>query len=158
AAYPSGMVRFIDVTTGTTLGQAPVTTTSGVASASFPTSMLSVGSHTVTATYNADNGDGNFTQSSDTRTLTVDPAGPPIITWVNAAGGDWDTPSNWSGDFVPTAADDVAIHFAGIQVTHDVAQADAVHSLTSQAFVSLSAGSLALGGPSILNAAVIISG
>jgi hypothetical protein len=34
---------------------------------------------------------------------------PATITWVNPAGGDWDTASNWSSGTVPGAGDDVVI-------------------------------------------------
>jgi hypothetical protein len=34
---------------------------------------------------------------------------PATISWVNPAGGDWDTPSNWSSGAVPGAGDDVVI-------------------------------------------------
>jgi hypothetical protein len=29
------------------------------------------------------------------------------VTWINANGGDWDTPSNWSTDALPSPSDDV---------------------------------------------------
>jgi RHS repeat-associated protein len=80
------------------------------------------------------------------------------VTWINAAGGDWDTPSNWDLGRVPGPGDDVVIGIPGITVTHALTRADALHSLTSQAFVSLSAGSLTIGGPSVINASFTISG
>jgi hypothetical protein len=81
-----------------------------------------------------------------------------VIMWINAAGGDWDTPSNWDLGRVPGQGDDVVINIAGITITHALARADAMHSLTSQAFISLSAGSLSIGGPSVINATFTISG
>lgn len=80
------------------------------------------------------------------------------ITWINAAGGDWDTSGNWDLHRVPSADDDVVINVAGITVTHAFARADALHRLTSQARISLSAGSLAIAGPSVINATFTISG
>jgi uncharacterized repeat protein (TIGR01451 family) len=43
---------------------------------------------------------GNFTVSS-------------IVHWINAAGGNWNTGTNWSTGLVPSAADNVAIDAAG---------------------------------------------
>jgi hypothetical protein len=43
---------------------------------------------------------GNFTVSS-------------IVHWINAAGGNWNTGTNWSTGLVPSAADNVAIDTAG---------------------------------------------
>jgi hypothetical protein len=80
------------------------------------------------------------------------------VTWINAAGGDWDTPSNWDLGRVPGPGDDVVINFPGITITHALARGDAMHSLTSQAFISLSAGSLTIGGPSVFNATFTVSG
>ena len=44
--------------------------------------------------------------------------------WTNAAGGDWDTTSNWvnaansSDQHVPTSSDNAEIKLSGITVTH----------------------------------------
>ena len=40
---------------------------------------------------------------------------PPanVVLWINAAGGAWDVPSNWSSGVVPTAADTVSIGGTG---------------------------------------------
>jgi hypothetical protein len=73
---------------------------------------------------------------------------PSTVTWTNAAGGDWDTPSNWSSGSIPTAADDVQILTAGITVTHSASRNDFVHSLNSKAAVTLSSGQLYLATPS----------
>jgi RHS repeat-associated protein/uncharacterized repeat protein (TIGR01451 family) len=85
-------------------------------------------------------------------------AATTTVTWINAAGGDWDNPSNWDLGRVPGPGDDVVINIPGITITHVSARADAIHSLTSQAFIMLSAGSLTIGGPSVLNATFTISG
>jgi hypothetical protein len=66
------------------------------------------------------------------------------ITWLHPVSGDWDDPTNWSGNHVPTATDSAFIPFAGITVTHAATAADAVSSLNSQAAIDLSAGSLAI--------------
>ena len=70
---PTGTVSFVDNTTGATLGPAP--TTAGVAKLTVST--LSVGNHSVTATYN---GDSNFNSSlSSARIQTVNRA-PTTLT------------------------------------------------------------------------------
>jgi hypothetical protein len=67
------------------------------------------------------------------------------ITWLQPTSGDWDDPARWAGGQVPTAADDAVIPFAGITASHATGAADQVHSLTSQAALDLSAGSLTVG-------------
>ena len=52
------------------------------------------------------------------------------VTWINPAGGDWDTASNWDAGRVPAAFDDVVINIPGITVTHSTSATDSVHSLT----------------------------
>jgi hypothetical protein len=83
---------------------------------------------------------------------------PGPVTWVNAAGGDWDTPGNWSTGTVPGPSDDTVINLAGITVTHASPVADAVHSLTSQAGLVLTAGSLSLAMASSLHDSLTLSG
>ena len=63
---PTGTVTFYDGSTS--LGQAPLSTTGGVATATYSTSSLTVGSHTITASYA---GDGSFLTSSGSLTQTV---------------------------------------------------------------------------------------
>jgi hypothetical protein len=70
---------------------------------------------------------------------------PSVIAWLHPAGGDWDTAGNWAGGRVPGANAAAVIPFAGITVTHATAAADSAHSLTSEAALDLSAGSLTLG-------------
>jgi hypothetical protein len=73
---------------------------------------------------------------------------PSTVTWINPGGGDWDTASNWldsatGTNHVPTANDDAVISTAGITVTHSsFFNADTVNSLTSQANLAVSNGSL----------------
>jgi hypothetical protein len=83
--------------------------------------------------------------------------------WTNAAGGDWDTPGNWSTATVPAAADDAVINLAGITVTHSASNSDTVNSLTMGNnlgdTLALSAGTLSLASTSSLNNnALIVSG
>jgi hypothetical protein len=58
---PTGMVTFFDGSTS--IGQATLSTSGGVTSASFSSSTLTVATHTITASYA---GDGSFTGSSGT--------------------------------------------------------------------------------------------
>src|SRR5579862_3137909 len=57
---------------------------------------------------------------------------PATVTWNNAAGGDWDTASNWTDNLgvhrLPGATDDVAIANlnAGAAVTHTQSAIDSV--------------------------------
>jgi hypothetical protein len=69
---------------------------------------------------------------------------PSTVSWINPASGDWDAPSNWSTGLVPGPSDDVVINVAGITVTHSLANAESIHSLTSAANVDWQNGSLTL--------------
>src|SRR5439155_17358396 len=66
AGNPSGVVTFSDG--ATSIGQGTLSTTGTTTTASFTTSTLGVGSHSITATYA---GDSNFTTSSGSMTQTV---------------------------------------------------------------------------------------
>jgi hypothetical protein len=83
---------------------------------------------------------------------------PATISWVNPAGGDWDSASNWSTDAVPGAGDDVVINAlnAGSTVTHSTAVSDAVNSLSSQVPLVLSSGSLSIANTSTINNALTV--
>jgi autotransporter-associated beta strand protein len=65
-ANPTGTVLFFDGSTN--IGQMSVASTSGVSTAAFSTSTLTVGTHSITASYS---GDGNFTASSGGLPQTV---------------------------------------------------------------------------------------
>jgi hypothetical protein len=72
---------------------------------------------------------------------------PSTVNWINPAGGDWDTASNWrdaatGANRVPGTTDDAVIGFNGIIVTHASSASDLVHSLMSQGTLSVSKGSL----------------
>jgi hypothetical protein len=91
----------------------------------------------------------------ETRTL------PSTVTWINPAGGDWDTPGNWSTGAVPGPNDDVVIDLAGqnnFTVTHSANVADSVNSLTSQDALVLFGGSLSLAATSTVNNTLTVSG
>jgi hypothetical protein len=72
------------------------------------------------------------------------------VTWINSAGGDWDTAANWKDDQgnngVPGAADDVVIPPGSYTVTHASAVTDAATSITNQAAITLSDGTLNVSG------------
>jgi hypothetical protein len=83
---------------------------------------------------------------------------PAGVTWINPAGGDWDTPANWDAGRIPGAADDVMIPQAEITVTHSSSAADAVRSLTSEAALAITNGSLSLATPSTIDNTLALSG
>ncbi len=73
------------------------------------------------------------------------------VTWINTAGGDWDTAANWKDQNgvhrVPGSTDDAIINVSGgVSVTHNQATADTVASLTLSDPFTLSAGTLDVTG------------
>ena len=83
------------------------------------------------------------------------------VSWINPAGGDWDTPSNWSSDALPGPTDDVVIALSGITVTHSSTASDSVNSLTisaSDATLDLSNGSLSIASNSSISGNLSIEG
>src|SRR5262249_33551522 len=84
---------------------------------------------------------------------------PAAVTWINPAGGDWDTASNWSSGAVPGAGDDVVINVlnASRTVTHATSASVSVARPSSQAPLVLSAGSLSLATHSVINNDLTIS-
>ncbi len=80
------------------------------------------------------------------------------VTWINSQGGDWDTGSNWSGGQVPSIQDNAVISLPNLNITHSSPTADAVHSLSSQSPIALSAGSLELESASSVNGTLSLSG
>jgi hypothetical protein len=90
------------------------------------------------------------------------PSGTTVVWDVNASG-DWDTAANWMNTTtmmhqVPDATDIALIQFPNITVSHDQSNPDAVLSLTSQAPINLSAGSISFGSASTISAALGLSG
>ena len=83
------------------------------------------------------------------------------VTWINSAGGDWDTPSNWSTGTLPGPSDDAVIAVSGITVTHASSASDSVSSLTipaSDAILAISNGSLSIASSSSISGNLSISG
>src|SRR5205085_7096986 len=67
---------------GTSIGQASLSTSAGVTAASFSTSSLTVGNHTITASYG---GDRNFTRSTSAALLqTVNKAATSLTVNTSA--------------------------------------------------------------------------
>ena len=83
---------------------------------------------------------------------------PATVNWMNPAGGDWDTPGNWSTGALPGSSDDVVINMPGITVTHQHNNSDSINSLTSSDPLNLSGGSLAIAGNAAFSANLNLSG
>src|SRR5262249_5621731 len=73
------------------------------------------------------------------------------ITWAADVSGDWDNPAMWTGGVLPGPGDDVSIPFADITVTHGASTSDTVNTLTSQADIVISSGSLGVASTSTVN-------
>src|SRR5262245_33579109 len=82
---------------------------------------------------------------------------PATVSWINGAGGDWNTAGNWDSGKLPGSGDDVVINQTGITITH-AAASDTIHSLTSQADLRLTAGTLSVAAASTLNGAFALEG
>ena len=84
------------------------------------------------------------------------------MNWINPAGGDWDTASNWvnsanpSDQHVPTDSDNAVIDLPDITVTHD-SGADAVNSITSQDPIALNGGTLTIASASTINSSLTVA-
>ncbi|HKI21775.1 MAG TPA: hypothetical protein VKA15_28045, partial [Isosphaeraceae bacterium] len=79
------------------------------------------------------------------------------VSWINASGGDWSTPANWSGDAVPNVTQDAIINIA-VSGPITIDSADAAHSLTdTSASLDLTGGSLSLAAASSVSQNVTIS-
>jgi hypothetical protein len=82
---------------------------------------------------------------------------PSVVNWTNPAGGDWNTPGNWSTGALPGPGDDVVINVGSGTVTHS-SGTHSVHSLSSANDFTLSGGSLTLADTSALNGTFTLSG
>jgi hypothetical protein len=56
---------------------------------------------------------------------------PATVHWINSAGGDWATASNWSTGHVPGPDDDVILDATATPTITHAAGTDTIHSLTS---------------------------
>ena len=97
-----------------------------------------------------------YTPSSNPVNLTLTSSNV-VNNWINPAGGDWDTASNWTYG-VPVAGQSVAIPYSGITVTHTQATAEPmIASLDDLATLDITSGSIALGdGSSTLGGPVTV--
>jgi hypothetical protein len=105
----------------------------------------------------------SFTVAHTTGNTPDDIEGLPItdVSWINPAGGDWDTASNWSTGTVPDQLNHVTINLTpGITVTHNLSNPDAVNSLTlaSADTLSIAKGSLTIHSASTLNGPFNLTG
>ena len=79
-------------------------------------------------------GPPNAGRKATTATATAQP-----VQWIGTAGGNWNTPSNWSTGALPQAADDVSITLpAGQTVT--ITTAITVNSLTCDCDLAINSG------------------
>src|SRR5258708_17860952 len=74
---------------------------------------------------------------------------PSTVNWINSAGGDWDTASNWldsstNTNHTPGTIDDAVINTSGITVTHS--STSSVHNFTLSGATLSGAGSLVVNG------------
>ncbi len=81
---------------------------------------------------------------------------PAMVSWIGPSG-DWHTPSRWSTGSLPTPADDVVINNPKITVSHITGDFDTVHSLTSNATLNISSGTLSLTAASSLSGGLTLS-
>ena len=66
------------------------------------------------------------------------------VSWINPAGGDWSTASNWSTGALSGSGDDVVINSlnSGASLTHPQNITDKIHSLILSAPSPLAVGTL----------------
>ena len=84
---------------------------------------------------------------------------PTTIFWLNPAGGNWDTASNWMGGVVPGAGDDAVINVAGnVTIAHSNNTTDNVQSVTASDPITLSAGTLSVAGSFSDSSTVTLAG
>ncbi len=85
-------------------------------------------------------------------------AAPANISFINPAGGDWDTASNWSTGTVPGPGASVQIGFSGVTVTESEASLS-IGSIQSQATLDITSGSFQVtAGLSTVAALTVASG
>ena len=81
------------------------------------------------------------------------------VYWNNAAGGDWDTASNWEGGALPGSGDDAVINEpGGVVITHSQNTTDTINSLTANDPITLSSGTLSIGTSLNDSSAVSLAG
>ncbi len=93
--------------------------------------------------------------TSGSLTVTTNPfnvTARPTFVWANPAGGDWNTPSNWTGGVVPGMNDNAVIpdSFGSITVTYSSGTSE-IHSLTDAETLQISGGSFQIDVASTAN-------
>jgi RHS repeat-associated protein len=88
---------------------------------------------------------------------------PSTVTWINPAGGDWDTAANWQDDKgvnrLPGPNDDAVINVAGnVTITHSQNVTDTIKSLTAGDPLTLSGGTLSVSGNLSNSSPITLSG
>ncbi len=84
---------------------------------------------------------------------------PTTVTWINPAGGNWDTGANWSSGAVPGAGDDAVINVAAnVTITHSNNVTDSVNSVTASDPITLSGGTLSVATTFSDSSSVTLSG
>jgi hypothetical protein len=81
------------------------------------------------------------------------------VNWTGAGGDfNWDNPANWDSGQVPGVGDDAVINLGdnSFTVYHSSGVADSVHSLTDDASLSITGGSLSLGSTSSILGALTL--
>ena len=92
---PTGAVTFYDGSTA--LGTGTLSPGGNGSQATFTTSTLLAGVHTITAVYGGDANFGNGSSSPLTQTVSANGA----YVWVAAVSGDWNTAANWLVNGLP---------------------------------------------------------
>lgn len=85
----------------------------------------------------------------------------PTISWINAAGGDWNTGSNWSGGLPPTPVDNVVIALPGTYTISVPGVSTAVSVTLNDAGATLSVsgnGADLVSGPLLIDAGTVSLG
>ena len=101
--------------------------------------------------------EGNFLGASNYVTHFTVAQAPAVF--VNPAGGDWNTPSNWQNDQVPGPNDNVLINTGNPNAVITFSSGNAtVNSLTSFEPFTLSGGTLTVNGNVQVNNTVILAG
>ncbi len=85
---------------------------------------------------------------------------PSAVSWIGGATGFWDVAANWSGNTVPTSADDVSINTAAAAaITIRAGDAESINSLTigNNSTLSITGGSLSVAGTLSNTGAIIMA-
>jgi RHS repeat-associated protein len=88
---------------------------------------------------------------------------PATVSWIDAAGGDWDTATNWRDDQginrLPGPNDDAVINVAGnVTITHSQDVSDTVNSVAASDPLTVSGGTLSVLGNFSDSSAVTLQG